>query len=379
MAFNIYNDYSLDIIINNKPLEVGALKEVVIHESIHQSLPTVDITFVSDVRLIEEEPLVDGSQVDIVLNVTRNNTSEELLRLETLLWSNEITQISTGVSITLHCMLSAPDFLNSKIESVNGSSLQVFETMAERSRMQLISDSSIDKQPWIRPGIRGNLWLNQVINHSWASPESAFVYAVTRNRELLRYNLTERAAKEPTWVFLEGDNTVGDNVVNYQFPKLYSQGGFLNSFFGYGRTLSTFNVDEGGLEQHKPTTFTKRTNFMNLNNSRETAQKHDSLGFNNSLNVHDKYFDAYAQNMRIKSFYSLGVEVMSSVFKDVRLLDRAAFLLTNEYTSDVLKNYAGNYFVEKITTVIEPTSIVKRFSLIREGFNADKTAALNSK
>ena len=146
-------------------------------------------------------------------------------------------------------MLSAPDFINSRIESVKGSSLEVFETMAKRSRMQLISDVSIDKQVWIRPGIRGNVWLNDVINHSWSSPESAFVYGVTRNRELLRYNLTERAAKDPIWTFVDGDNAANledsDNIVTYKYPKLYSQAGLLNTFFGYGRNLSTFNVEEG--------------------------------------------------------------------------------------------------------------------------------------
>lgn len=382
MTFNIYNSYSLEIIINNKTLESGSIQEVIIHESIHQSLPTVDITFVTDVNLIEEEPLVDGSQIDIVLKTTQNSNSEEELRLETLLWSNEIVQISRGVSITLHCVMSAPDFLNSKIESIKGSSLQVFQTMADRSKMQLISDVSIDKQVWIRPGIRGNVWLNDVINHSWASPESAFVYAVTRNRELLRYNLTERAAKNPVWTFLEGDNInngVADNIVTYKYPKLYSQGGLLNTFFGYGRNLSTFNIDEGSIKQHKPSSFTKRTNFMNLNNTRETSQKHDSLGFNNNLNVHDKYFDAYAQNMRLKSFYSLGVEVMSTAFKDVKLLDRVSFILSNQDTPDTLKTYAGNYFIEKISTIIEPTNVVRKFSLIREGFNADKSAGLSSK
>lgn len=383
MPFNLYDSYSLEIIINNKPLDAGSIREVIIHESIHQSLPTVDITFVSDIRFLEEEPLVDGSQVDIALVINQSGTLEESLRLETLLWSNEIIQISRGIEVTLHCMLSAPDFIDSKIESINGSSLEVFETMAQRSKMQLISDSSIDKQIWIRPGIRGNVWLNDVINHSWASPESAFVYAVTRNRELLRYNLTERAAKDPTWTFLEGDDAsnsnLGNNIVNYKFPRLYSQAGLLNTFFGYGRNLSTFNVDEGAIRQHKPTSFTKRTNFMNLNSTRETSQRHDSLGFNNSLNVHEKYFDAYAQNMRLKSFYSLGVEVMSSIFKEVKLLDRVAFVFNNEHTSDVLKTYAGNYFVEKISTIIEPTNVVRRFSLIREGFNADKIAGINSK
>ena len=381
MSFNLYNNYSLNLIINNKPLEAGALGELIIHESIHQALPTVDITFVTTVDLIETDPLVDGSQIDVALTVEKEGITDEVLRLETLLWSNEITQVSGGVEVTLHCFLSAPDFLNGRIESVNGSSLEVFEKMAERSRMQLISDVSIDKQVWIRPGIKGNLWLNDVINHSWASPESAFVYAVTRNRELLRYNLTERAAKDPTWVFIEGDgsNNQESNVVNYKFPKLYSQAGFLNTFFGYGRNLSTFNVDQGQLGTHKPASFIKRTNFMNLNSTRETAQKHGSLGFNNSLNVHEKYFDAYAQNMRLKSFYSLGVEVMSSVFREVKLLDRVAFTFNNENSPEVLKTYAGNYFVEKISTVIEPTNIVRRFSLIREGFNAEKTAALNSK
>ncbi|NNK83729.1 MAG: hypothetical protein HKO92_11450 [Flavobacteriaceae bacterium] len=359
------------------------IQDIIIHESVHQSLPTVDINIVNDTGLIEDNPLTDGSQIDIELTILQTENEEEQFRIETFLWSHEAVEVSEGIQLSLHCVLSASDFLEGRIESVNGSSFDVFSLMAERSRMTLIADPSVDKQVWIRAGIRGNIWLNDVINHSWASDRSAFIYAVTRNRELLKYNLDERASRNPKWVFKPEREYAGeeldDNVIKYKYPKFTSQSGFLNTFFGYGRRLSSFDIESGDFENHQPKTFIKRTNFMNLNSDREVPQRYTSLGFNNNLNVHANYFNAYAQNMRIKSFYSINVSVLSNYFRAVRLLDRVSLSLNDESQNLKRTTYSGNYFVEKISTILDSTNVTRRFDLIREGFNADSSVANRSK
>ena len=95
--------------------------------------------------------------------------------------------------------------------------------------------------------------------------------------------------------------------------------------------------------------------------------------------MHSNYFNAYAQNMRIKSFYSLNVDVMSTVFKDVSLLDRVTLQLNEEATSSKRRTFAGEYFVDKISTILDGSFVTRRYSLVREGFNADSTVSNNSK
>ena len=385
MTFNVNNHYKLEVTINGVLLSntSNVLEELVIHESINQSLPTLDLTFINSSDLIESTPLTDGSKIDINLTILQNGQKEEELRMETVLWSYEATEQSEGVRLVLHCVLSAPDFFESRIESVNGSSFDVFNLMAQRSRMTLVSDASIDKQVWIRPGVKGLVWLNDVINRSWSSPRSSFVYAVTRDRKLLRYNLDERASRNSKWTFQPEreffNEEYSDIAIKYKYPKFSSQSGLLNTFFGYGKRLSTFDVDQGGFVDHRATSFVKRTNFMNLNNEREVPQRYDSLGFGNSQNMHSNYFNAYAQNMRIKSFYSLNVDVMSTVFKDVSLLDRVTLQLNEEATSSKRRTFAGEYFVDKISTILDGSFVTRRYSLVREGFNADSTVSNNSK
>lgn len=381
MTTSINDKYELTLTVNNVTLTTSntILENLVIYESVNQSLPTMDISLITDGNLVEVNRLEDGSKVDI--NLTIKQAGNETLKLETLLFSHEVLPINEGYHIKMHCFMSAPDFLESRIESVSGSSLEVFRLLAERARMDLISDGSIDKQVWLRPGIRGNIWLNQVINHTWSSPDSCWVYAITRNRELLRYNLTERASKSPTWSFRqkrEDTEELSDNISTFSYPKFKSESGFLNSFFGYGRGLSTFDIEKGDRLSNSPKFFKKRVDYMNLNTSREVSQGDDSQGYSNLLNVHENYFNAYPQNMRLKSFYSVSVEFLSAQFRNVRLLDRVDLQLVNE--GDIKKSqstYAGNYFVEKIVTIVNPTEVVRRFHLIREGYNSRE--ALNSK
>lgn len=376
MTFTVATKYNLELSINNEKLDPSRnmIEQINIHENLMSFLPTMDIVIINDGSLIETSPLEDGSQIDLDLSILQTG-SEEILRFESFLFTHEITILSEGYRITLHCVMSASDFFESRIESVNGSSLDVFSLMAERSRMTLIADTSIDKQVWMRPGIRGGLWLDQVTNHSWASDKSAFVSVVTRNRQLLRYNLDERASRNPTWVFQPDRETVFDtlesNVVRYKYPEFSSQSGFLNSHYGYGRKLFNFDVDSGQLVENRPRQFIKRTNLMNLNENREVPQRYDSLGFNNSLNVHENYFNAFAQNMRIKSFYSVSVDLMSSYFRNVNLLDRVTLQLFDEGNQSTGKSYAGEYFVDKIATVITPVDVVRRFTLTREGYNSN--------
>lgn len=382
MAFALDKKYSINITINGVALGSGSVfKQMLIAESVHQSLPTVDFIIVNDRSLIESTPLTDGSKIDFEIRILQNN-EEEQFRLETVLWSHEVQDLSDGIQIVFHCVLSAPDFLEAKIESVDGSSFDVFNTVATRSGMTLISDSSIDKQVWIRPGIRGNLWLNEVINHSWASEKSAFVYAVTRERELLRYNLDERAAKDPTWVFnpsRENGQDPSSNTIFYKYPKFSSQSGFFNTFFGYGKELYSFNIETGERSLNKARSFVKRTNFMNMNEEREVPQQYGSLGFNNPQNIHEHYFDAFAQNMRIRSLYSVKTEVLSEYFRPVKLLDKVSLQLTDEGRQERPTTFAGHYFVDKIATMFTSTDVTRKFSLVREGFNADTSVSNGSK
>lgn len=383
MTLTVDNKFQIELKVNNIKVDLNqnVLDQLIIHEGVNQSLPTMDLSIVNDGSLVERDALVDGSQIDVNLTILQTG-DEETLEIETILWSHEIVRLSEGYQISLHCVLSAPDFLESRIESVNGSSTDVFRLMADRSRMKLISDSSIDKQVWIRPGIRGNIWLNDVINHSWASPKSAFIYVVTRQRELLRYNLDERASRKSIWTFQQDRLTIDrepieDNIIRYETSKFSSQSGFLNSHFGYGKKLSNFDVDLGTLVENQPREFTKRTKFMNLNSKRELPQRSDSLGFGNSLNVHENYFNAFSQNMRIKSFYSVTVDLLSTFFRDVRLLDRVTLQVFDEASESTQQTFGGEYFIDKISTIVRDNNVFRRFSLVREGYNAEE--AIDSK
>jgi hypothetical protein len=385
MASSIDGKYKLEISINNKPLNSFILEEFIIYENMIQILPTMDLTFISNSDLLEATPLLDGSQVDIDLTIfgLGKGSQDENIRMEFLLFKYQATELSEGIKYTLNCIYSAPDFLDARIESVNGSSFEVFSLMANRSRLNLVADPSIDKQVWIRNGIKGNLWLNHVNNHSWSSETSAFVYAVSRHRDLLRYNITERASRNPAWTFIPERETnnlsIDKNAMIYKYPHFKSNAGLLNSFFGYGRELSSFDIQTSEHTKHKPTTFIKRTNFMNLNEKRETPQRYEFQGFNNSLNVHPNYFLAYAQNQRFKSFYSVNVEIITDYPKNIKILDRVNLLLNNEAAQSVRNTYAGHYFIDKITTVIDPTTAIRRVSLVREGFNSESSASFNAK
>ena len=384
MSFIVKNQYSIDLSVNNIQLDFSQniLEEMLIIESVWQSLPVLEIIIINNGSLIETNPLIDGAKVDLNLTIFNTGGDEEL-NLETVLWSHAIDELSEGFRISMKCVLSATDFLEARIEAIEGSSLDVFNIIAQRNRLSLIGDPSIDKQNWIRAGIRGNIWLNDVVNRSWASPNSAFIYAVTRDRELLRYNLTERAARNPTWTFQpnreENEVEIPDNVILYKYPRFNSQSGLLNSVYGYGRRLSSFNLNSGEIEANNPRSFVKRTTVMNLNEEREIPQRHDTLGYNNNLNVHENYFNAFSQNMRIKSFYSSSVELMSDFVRPVKLLDRVTLQLYNESTRETQDVYAGDYFIKNITTVIDPNGVVRRFTLTREGFNATRASAGRSK
>lgn len=384
MGISVSDKYSLELFINNKKVDFSrtVFENLTIIEGIWQSLPSVQLILINDGELVEVNPLIDGAQIDFTLTLFTQGEEAEEIKMETLLWSHSIEPDSDGYRITLNCLLSAPDFIGSRIEAIEGSSFDVFNTLATRSRMQLISDPSIDKQVWIRPGIRGNIWLNDVINRSWASPDSAFIYGVTRNRELLRYNLSERAARNPTWFFSpnrEVQEKIPDNTILYSYPRFNSQSGLLNSVFGYGRNLSSFNLETGVTDVNKPKSFTKRTNVMNVNSKLEVPQKYDTLGFNNSLNVHENYFNAYAQNMRLKSFYSSTVDLMTEIIRPIRLLDRITLQLYNEASQETQDVYAGDYFIKNISTIVDPNLVTRRITLVREGINSDPRLSGSSK
>lgn len=366
--------YDLDLRIDGKSLNFSrnVLSEIHIIESANQGLPTADITILNDGSLVEVDPLIDGSTIDIALTIrTFGEVKENVMQFR--LFSHEIAEAQEGYLIAMHCVLDVQDLLRASIESIEGSAFEVFNTVASRNSMNVILDSSTDSQVWVRPGIRGHVWLSDIANHAYSSENSVYVNAVRRDKTLLFLNLNRQAAKKATWQFHPKRESKGTSIneedVLYKYSEFSNQSGFLNTIYGYGRTLSHFDAITGDRKSNQPVSFVKRVNNLQVGVGREKPQRYDSLGYD-AGNVHSKYHLAYAQNLRLKSFYSTTVKVISDFPRPINLLEKASLNLYSESSEKTQQTYSGDYFVAKIVTSLDQHGITAVYSLLREGDNA---------
>lgn len=368
------NKYSLDIRINGESISFSKniLVEINIIESTSQGLPTADITILNDGTLVEVDPLIDGATIDLALTMSSFGEADQQV-MQFRLFTHEIAEVPDGYLIAMHCVLDVQDLLQAKIESIEGSSFEIFNTIASRNSMKVILDSTTDKQVWIRPGIRGHVWLTEVANHAYGSESSVFINAVRRDKTLLFMDLGVRGARESIWQFQpkrEIKNVaLNENDILYKYSEFSNQSGFLNSIYGYGRSLSHFDTITGTLKENKPKSFVKRTNNLQVNNNREAPQRYDSLGYD-AGNVHENYHLALAQNLRLKSLYSTSVKVISEFPRQANLMERATLNLFNETLRSTQQTYSGDYFISKIVTTLDQHGITTVYTLLREGDNA---------
>lgn len=379
----IRGEYEIFLSIDGEPVDLNEsnLEEINIIESVSDAVPSCKIILYEDLDRYDSFQVYDGAIIRLSYRSVRYSSTDEVTVSEFRIFQVDIEPDTNRDRITIYGYYNAPDyFKDSGFEFIEGTSQRVASEIARKSSLVSDTDISNDNQIWIRQGLTGYLFLQQVARSAYLDRDSAYAVAVTRKGILRYYNIGSRRDRPPLWRFISTDDQSdkprdeSDIVVNSYSTRLDS--GLLNRFSAYGSLSREFDICSGNESDPQDLAvrrMKKSTDKIQLNRDLANPPRYVGSPFNVG-NVHSNYSRARLQNVRILSTFSTNQRVMTSSVKDVNLLDRVSLRLhTTSSNRNRLREYMdGLYFVDRISTKIDYRTIMIGFNLTREGYNTSR-------
>ena len=377
--------YSLSVDLPDTDVNIGStLKYVQIVESCSRFCPYLRVAFLSDASIFQSPALYDGQRISVQVASRETGIEEESVEIfpfRILDYTVEEYDAERFL-VVLECYLDAPDIFEARRESFDGLSSEVFSAIAGRMGMVADVDITNDRQVWIRPGIRGGAFLNEVAKHSWVQESDFMTWCIRKEGELALKNMNSRLSRdEADWdfrkVFLENVPPSEPKSVYIKSFGVKSLSGTMNNHFGYGLGMNTYSVETGESERVETGEFDKRATNLMVNKEVATYRNYDMTPMSCG-NTHANYHRAAYQNLRFQSIFSTEITCTTLHPRAVKLLDTCNLSLPLVQTTGYSSVYAGLYVVVKIATHVDldTQQMSVNYSMVREGLGSDKVESL---
>ena len=346
-------------------------------ESCDNSCPSMELQFFSDGNVYSNSHLYDGQKIYVTFRNLETGIELDETRCEFRIFNFSITSGLNQAIVNVNAVLDTTDIFESKKESFIGTSSQVYSGIAERMGISSDVDPTNDSQVWIRPGIRGGDFLNEVANHAWNSENDFFAWGLRKEKELVLANIRQRMSREVDWFFKKyiSETRVSREERDVLFSdfEISSKSGTMNNLFGYGQDLYSFSIEKGESSKVELGEF-KLENRKRLQVNKEIAEyrNNDSMPIDCG-NVHENYYRAYYQNLRYKSLYSTQLKCTTIRPRNVRLLDTCNVSIPFSPIKDHVSIYSGKYIISKIVTKVDfkRKNLAVNYYMVRESIDEE--------
>lgn len=368
--FGINDQYFMDMQIAGKQIPVNhttvQTMSVIQNALIH--VPTLEVTFLDVDGRLAKTPVSDGEQVEIMFGHSLRMDNVEPINFR-MFGPPSLRPVEGGSLVSFKAMLDAPKYLRGMVDkSYKGTASDVIKQVAGEVGLTADVHSTQDKQVWLPQRKPFSSWIAHVVDHAYAGAQSAMVHGVTETKKLLFKDLSKLANEPGKKKLVYGNYKPGQiMVLDYEVvPKA----GVMNNWIGYGSRTVQQGLD-GVIKDLDKVDVTRLSSSLEMSSAVKNLVGAVRSEFSplNAGNVHEKFFDAFHQNRRIKSTFSLDIHVLTPQFTDLHLYDTCDLELMDPSSRTPNSNYSGTYIVTGKVRYIQGTRYWEKLTLTSQGKN----------
>jgi len=366
--YGIKDQWECSLSIGGKeyPAVPGNIVELNWFESIHQGLPSLNLT----IRDLTEEfakiaSAGDGVKIEITLGDGREGSTSGVFNIQgppQVMAGNGTTHVKSNA------VLDTIEY-NRKIAQglYEGSSSEVISKLAQENGLTpIVATQTNDSQVWLpnNNSIRNFVW--NIANHAYAGDQSAMVFGVSDQKELI-YGDANQLIRSGEKI-LGYDESLGHLVV--QEWEGSSSGMIANNFKSYGATTSFWSAEGVLTELNKISANLFGTSFSF---SQSNAQRIGDMGTRLDAqprpagNTHDKYNEAAHINSRTKAMWNIDVNALIYRHSGIRLLEGVDLKLLKHGETKPSEIYTGRALLTAKTKSLAASKYVERLTLTTNG------------
>lgn len=350
------------------PATTTNIVELLWFESVHQSLPSLNLTIKDwDESFAKIASVGDGVKIDITLGDGKGGETSATFNIQ---GPPQITPGNGYNTVKMNAVLDAIEY-NRKIPQglYEGTSNDAISKLAGEAGLTPVTPTSTnDSQVWLPNNNSIVNFVKSIAQHAYAGDSSAMTVGVTDQRQLI-FGDANDLINQSTGVTLGYDESQGHIII--QDWNGTSSGMVANNFKSYGATTA-FWTPEGILsELNKVTATLFGTNLFSF--SSQNSDRIGDMGTRVDMqprpagNTHDKYNEAAHINTRTRSMWNVDFNCTTYQYTGIQLLsgvDVAPYRYGLPGQSEI---FTGRMLLTAKTKALFNSKYVERLTLTTNG------------
>jgi hypothetical protein len=374
MSIEVTDQYYLEVSIADKKdfLSESDLKEFTIIEQAGNVLPKYELSFSSnDEELIAL--LNDGNTMNVQFGKSREDVADVKLNIGDL---KSYRSSETEHEFKVTGILGHIAYANaSKIKcSDKKSGVEVIAETVKESGFKFEGNisTSRDSQNWVQYNITSKNFVSQVALHSYLSNSFIATGITIDSRFVLKDIKKEVEAKnsKPDWRLIK--DVSKDNDIDYVNQYIVeNNSGFMNAMLANGKNMNINSLTDANYSEYSPEITPILALTQEVIRSKEMGKKYAGTKLQTG-NAHDKYWEAYQNNLaKLASLSSFKLTVpCGNKYFPIKVLDVVFFKDSSTTNVNLANEYlTGLYLVSKVVRTIKGKALSTFIEICRESPN----------
>lgn len=366
--------FYLILMIDGKevPIEYMGFNPLQMHSNVLFFQPVGRIVLADKQRYFDNNPISDGSKVDIF--VWRTDTgSQSAKRYQFRLFRHAVNKSLNINYFTLYLTFNCPRYFNENMTgAMKGTSYDILKEMAKTVGVDYSGDPTSDAMTWLGTGKKRCVFARDVALHGYANTQSCMSLGMTLLGEMRYKDVSAIKLKDNPNIFVQG---VGDNTKVFQVlgRKEINKAGLFNNLVGY--RMTTVEQDTSGVSEHASVQVTMNSGpTLSVNKTLNDKLEGSRVHFTpvSAGNVHPQFYQAEHSNKRIRAMYSFGSHIVTDGMTNLDLFDPITYLFYDNSANKLSINQAisGNYIITaKTIFATKEGRYFEKFEIVRQGPN----------
>lgn len=377
MAENLRKYYEFKIIIGDACITTGAgatFQQAIITESIENLYSICNIIFEGSESFISDAAIVDGTPIKIFLKSKELNFSYVYYYRVGKVVVNQSTNNSykyniIGYTDFYHLFEPATDF------AIKTRSSEIFRNIANIYNLESEIDTTNDEQLWICSEQNLKEYLSFVASRGWIDETSGMFWCIDRHRCLIYKDINTLFNQPTRYTFAPGTSSgTLDSKTMYYITSVVDSRTMEENIQnnGYGGSDFYFDLLNYELKETAAKKVKAYSNIININKEVSQGLKQSYYPFNIG-NVHEHYYEAHDQNMRVLSTFSTYYLLTCQFFQPVRIGQMANVVKNSLSGGNVSKSLNIKSMIHDLQITFVEENVNMTVGLCTQGFNGTST------